>query len=808
MDPCPSKLKLLVISLLAAGMMLMAGCRGDTGPAGQPGTPGTFQSAACNDCHHLNSLTEVASSMFFVDGLAGGDKAISAGSGTTIAPVLSKLVPLGETAVSYRWTQVGGLTTANTSTALTSSLTVTIPVQPTGNYGYKQALVNNVPQAGIITTGTGTVIRDATMIVPLTNDAIELATGAQFQLIVSTASGKSYFDLVNVFDSTAQNYVAGVAAVNTGLQTVPINVPVLMKATTAGTYAWVVTGPSFTLHDETAQIADFTPVSAGTYTVTVNGVVIPIVAGTWRGEIIGTDGTNPTPDTVCTGCHNNTIATDNFTPWKSTGHAHIFSKNLNGGGHYGPDCWQCHTVGFNTTPGAVNNGFDDQPGYAAFKADKTMVSPTGAGAEAGRYSRMWSTATYTFLAKETNVQCEHCHGPQTGTGFLGFVESHRTTTNSSVGSQRTSMASDVCGYCHGEPLRHSRFQQWQQSGHGQFDLAIEEAISKNTETFSLLSTNCAGCHSAQGFLLYLAQLQAGIPLRTLPSFTIPPDSAQPVTCAVCHDPHAEGATSGDPNTATVRVTDNTPKLPGGFAATGVGRGAICIVCHNSRNGGVGNNSYLHQDGDSKFGVLTDYAGPHEACQGDVLMGKNAYFVGNGDLRSPHSLIVDTCANCHMEKTPPPPLLSYNLSGTNHTFRASTDICITCHGLNQGIASMLQKSVNAELTLLQDAISNVIVTRSTGTNPVTAVTSLGGRGRVFVTRLDGSSTDPTGEGELLNAIPGLTLADLGPKQFDIFAKSLWNYYLIKQDVSMGIHNPDFTFLVLGETRFQVESVKEP
>ena len=136
------------------------------------------------------------------------------------------------------------------------------------------------------------------------------------------------------------------------------------------------------------------------------------------------------------------------------------------------------------------------------------------------------------------------------------------------------------------------------------------------------------------------------------------------------------------------------------------------------------------------------------------MGHNAYFVGKGDYRSPHSLITDTCTNCHMEQTPPPPLLSYNLSGTNHTFRASTNICVNCHGTNQGLAGMLQKSVQAELDLLQAAIANVIVTRSTGTNPVTAVTSLGGRGLVFVTRLDGSSTDPTSAGESLGAIPGL------------------------------------------------------
>ena len=221
-----------------------------------------------------------------------------------------------------------------------------------------------------------------------------------------------------------------------------------------------------------------------------------------------------------------------------------------------------------------------------------------------------------------------------------------------------------------------------------------------------VSTGCGSCHSAQGFLVYLNQLQNGLASRTIPAIPLTPDTVQPQTCATCHDPHAVGASSGGDNTATVRVTDNTPMLPGGFAATGVGRGAVCIVCHNSRNGeksaGSGNPG-LHQDGDPQWNTLTSYSAPHEACQGDVLMGKNAYFVGNGDMRSPHSLITDTCATCHMELTPPPPLLSYNLSGTNHTFRASPEICIQCHGINQAIASNLQEAVTAELELLRGAI---------------------------------------------------------------------------------------------------------
>jgi len=53
------------------------------------------------------------------------------------------------------------------------------------------------------------------------------------------------------------------------------------------------------------------------------------------------------------------------------------------------------------------------------------------------------------------------------------------------------------------------------------------------------------------------------------------------------------------------------------------------------------------------------------------MGENAYFVDVG-IRGSHSLVEDSCVNCHMEKTPPPDLLSYELGGSNHTFYPSPD----------------------------------------------------------------------------------------------------------------------------------------
>jgi hypothetical protein len=312
-------------------------------------------------------------------------------------------------------------------------------------------------------------------------------------------------------------------------------------------------------------------------------------------------------------------------------------------------------------------------------------------------------------------------------------------------------------------------------------------------------------------MIWLKQLQAGDPRRGLTSpITWTEDTVLPQTCSVCHDPHAQGTTSGEPNTATVRVEDNTPKLPGGFMATGVGRGAICIVCHNSRNGGSGTDSFLHQDGDPVFGSLTSYSGPHEACQGDVVMGHNAYFVGStpntsSPYRSPHALIADTCATCHMELTPPPALLSYNLAGTNHSFQASLNICSNCHAVNQSLGPMLQATVKSTLESLEKAIGDKIISRNTGT-PIGEVVDLGSRGSIHVLYNDvvTGATSTVISSVNVADIPGLSVSALGT---DNLAKAIWNFYLIEQDQSFGVHNPDFTFAVLGASQFAVDSIPD-
>ena len=115
-------------------------------------------------------------------------------------------------------------------------------------------------------------------------------------------------------------------------------------------------------------------------------------------------------------------------------------------------------------------------------------------------------------AQKANIQCENCHGPQVTEGDDSPAHALR---GEAVGKPRLSLSSDLCGTCHGEPTRHARFQQWQVSGHGNYELAIGEGDSGD----------CARCHTANGFLAWVPAQTDDDPANDLASVAVTCSSA-------------------------------------------------------------------------------------------------------------------------------------------------------------------------------------------------------------------------------------------------------------------------------------------
>jgi len=678
-------------------------------------------------------------------------------------------------------------------------------------------------------------LQDRNQVVAINPLAFEKGEEVVLKFTVSTTSGDYSAELAVTTELPW--------GVSTGVRTVPVMVPVLLYAKNATDYNWSITsapgGSTATLTDPTTQTPWFTPDKNGTYLVeeTNSGATLDVHAGLYHGvidpvltlnSVLYGDGL-PVGDPNCTSCHDGGAAPDNFTPWRTTGHAEAFTQGITTNGHFGTGCFACHTVGYGLDGPDFPNGIDDTPNYTAFL--NLLSSNQAAGTISGTWEEMLDPVSgMPDTARLSNIQCENCHGPQ------DYTEAHRNKP----GAPRVSLSADVCGSCHGEPARHGRFQQWQLSNHADYELAAERGAEDG---------NCARCHSGNGFV---AWDDLNFDPNQEVDVTWDADTVVPQTCAACHNPHDTGSTSGGPDTnARVRVngftggtcggTDENPErcdtyeLLAGFVAPAVGRGATCMTCHNSRNG-LRNDATWASLSDSQKDDT-----PHHGVQADLIMGQNMYFMNSDDLvRGKHSLIPDTCATCHMEKTLPPEIFSYNRGGTNHTFAADPNICSQCHGDNSVSADNIDTIVSSYMDDLTAALGDawmrlmaanypVTIGGACGTadvnnkgkngvnNPITNVEWVyaGFRGIRLNVTVGGNTCSNLDPASILvgktfnNTDKNTTLKDLSLQPGnDVLWKAMWNYGLIYEDETInagdppphtarGVHNPDFS--IKGLTR---------
>jgi hypothetical protein len=559
----------------------------------------------------------------------------------------------GSTGTTFEWSQ-GNSVDIDIDNPTASNPTITLQ----SNAAYKDYLIDHLHTGDL----------DRWQVLAISPHAFEATAVFELHCKVTTSSG-TYEDDIEVHVNL------DFAAWTLGINNVPVGVPVLLGGRDQANYLWelasIPAGSSATIMDAGTRNAYFTPDAWGTYVVRIfdidesENVSWEIHAGTYAGVIVGQEAnpdtktgkpTIPVPDPACMLCHEEDPS---FDDWRKTGHAHILSTQIDTSTHYGTRCFPCHAVGYQT--GA--NGIDDQSDWNDFLAKDYFHKTPG-----DNWTEMLADEPNT--ARMANIQCENCHGPNDSNGHM--------SGNDGVPS-RYSLASELCAFCHGEPPRHGRYQQWEESGHGSFGSA---------ESYGGRGS-CAGCHSANGFMNWLPDLLDEDDENDTdnPDVTWESGEVQPITCVVCHDPHNVGTMSGHGNDAPMRIEGDTPMLKSGFKAYSVGQGAICMVCHNGRRGERNERTWpptlspalLFSEPEPPDADEADRA-PHGGPQADVVMGENAYLIESGPAqRGPHGFIADTCVTCHVELTPPPAELSYNLGGTNHEFAAKASICADCHG---------------------------------------------------------------------------------------------------------------------------------
>ena len=680
--------------------------------------------------------------------------------GATVNLNATSTVYDGSNGATYAWTQVSGPTVTLTG-ASTANPSLTVPSVA----AMQTALIDDLTAPTDVQSATNDAPLRRLDILGLNPHSLEEATIIGLQVTVTTSSG-TYTDTVNVTANAPFQ-------VTSGLRNVPIGIPQLFQAgpLPTGTGAptawnWTVdvskaTGSAATIQNATTQFPLFTPDVTGTYVLSEasTGGKLTLYAGTWSTGAI--DSTNvdandkplpKAPTATCGNCHDDRLAANKWADWSKTGHAVIVPENIDvAGGHWSfTSCGQCHSVGYNTT---VNNGGADDAYQAILNKESTWTIPMGSPGEL--HAMLTSTDPTAgdqikAFAGKLNVQCENCHGPTNSDGHktTGF-KSSSTTWNATDQGARVSLKAEVCGQCHGEPQRHGRYQQWQESKHANTTLAEQRGAAdgssalptapasdttncnaKCQQTWANQNNNgnhCARCHTGEGWVIWQDQssddmnfnnkiqgASGDATLTEVVGMGLVKANVHSQTCATCHDPHDVGMTAQeqpfvdpttgkatDPtknNTTNVRVMGDIAMLPAGFPAIGLGKGALCSTCHNSRNGVHNDSNTYIAPGQVTIGSV------HDSTAAEVVLGQNMYFVTPGQ-RGGHSYIQDTCVHCHMELSPQPANFSYPGTGTNHSFAADVGICVNCHGNFDG--GSIQDATKASLTNLLNFIGDGI-----------------------------------------------------------------------------------------------------
>lgn len=489
--------------------------------------------------------------------------------------------------------------------------------------------------------------------------------------------------------------------------------------------------------------------------------------------IVSDNGTDYVGVDVCGLCHNGGAAPDVVSGWLKTGHASQFSRLFSNGTYAaqpdkGSSCMPCHTTGFDTA--IDNRGFDDlarEAGWVPGAAGGT----DGLGAFLAQFTLEQIEAMP--MGNLINIQCEDCHGP----GIL-----HPKEVN---------WGADACDQCHtqSQTLNHSLHVTGEVVGPAEAD------------------TDCVPCHSGQGYVV--ANIGGKTPVYPGTTVTLVtsdnatftmdvpanlmPEAEQPViACGACHDPH--NATYEFQLRAFGSVT-----IPMTGEAVDAGISATCVECHNGRR-------------DAAY--LTDYIAGNQSRsihgnpQGLVYYGIKGYAdfggtvtVGNSQHRT---LVEEGCVQCHMAPTPgraghsvdqtvPGALLlgehSFAMSADNVTAENVNNTC-NVEGCHTGLTSYDRPAFgdydgDGTVEGIQDEVQGLL--------------------DVLKNAMAAADPDAVVDGEVRSSDIG---GDAGLIGDPIVRQALWNYWLIANDGSLGIHNTTYAVQLLQKTYFALTGSNVP
>jgi Cytochrome c554 and c-prime len=433
---------------------------------------------------------------------------------------------------------------------------------------------------------------------------------------------------------------------------------------------------------------------------------------------------------ACVDCHADTVQ-----EWSQTPHVHALDSLKAIGQQNNSSCLVCHTVGFGTPLGFSNE---------------------------------------VTTAHLSGVQCENCHGP---------AANHIAVTRDVSVRPKVTMASEMCGGCHN--FHHPTFDEWKQSPHSTPVAAVAQGFLQQGEAEMM---TCGPCHSGAVRESLLEGLEH--PGTQLPSRV---DAAYfGVTCAVCHDAHANMANPPrEPNPLlrnplySLNNFSYVPSTnPASFATQYDPDIQACAQCHNMRGARWQDTSRA----------------PHHSPQYNILIGAAGYDLGNGSIAA-HGFSIDTqCAHCHSASLPASSAAGASTaSSTNyfgHTTQVDFQACVECHiTTNAAVRAVTntQASTKAQIAQVQALLNQW----ATNNAPADLQAKYGTLAWEYTApgELSNPGDDPT--------IKGPTAAEQA-RVPDAIKQARLNLYLVNYDGSFGVHNGDYVRTLLGVAKTNVTS----
>jgi predicted CXXCH cytochrome family protein len=310
--------------------------------------------------------------------------------------------------------------------------------------------------------------------------------------------------------------------------------------------------------------------------------------------------------TVCGNCHIGQQA-----EWEGTAHADAWA-GLQSSDHAQAFCEACHTV----------NSFGN-----------TVEETTPGTAEGG----------WVAVADERyhDVQCESCHGP----GLPHIRNPDALDTRPMAPIEVGSDLTFGCGECH-SGTHHPFVEEWSESPHGNMNAY---PAGRGAD-----AGGCFFCHSGEGALQ-----KWGVKADYLEKETLLNSDSEfaHITCAVCHDPHAND------NEGQLRFPVNTAAV----------ENHLCAQCHDRRTEPDPGSSHGLEPHSPETDLLVGFAGwfpPNSEINQGAILGTH------GSSANP-----ELCATCHVVGYSATNEDGETFFSVGHGFRAAP--CVDANGIPSG-----------------------------------------------------------------------------------------------------------------------------